>query len=523
VADPLSPIVLDGVLSDEKLANLLALGTEYAELDFKATIDLSDKRQELELVRDVAGMQARGGYILYGIGDNGKPTGALDDHPDPKLFDDARMVPKLLKWLPEPLRLVTRVTEREGHRVLMLYVERHPTGCVFMEKDGSYTQDGETKFVFRQGDAYWRDGSRTVLIGQRGLEQVIVRRIEDAKASWMDEQREVRRREQAEFEAASKSGGPLGSVNLDLEQADLNAATLELVRSDDDIALRHLLNEARSRAAVLIGRGEVDAQLEDLLDRLACLAATFLVYRQAEPFGRIIELFARIYSMPLKEGDAQRFGHGTQFHPDEVAPRVWLRLVERLYGLGALAVREEDWDAVRTLTSQAPKGLLDYDKNWLRHALTIASRAQHLKEQKNGQAIELSLLSLAQAIVRALDCLRSDGITADDDSILTSLAQFDILSNIVAIDGAGTLGGGVFFTSFARFRQERVNPVVEQLLTDKGMREALFRRDDDDLAIALRAIGDQARQVGFVVDGFRSWDHTPVARFLAEHPPPGAP
>lgn len=570
MADPLdSPVVVDGIVSDEKLANLLGLGTEYAELDFKATIDLADKKQLLELVKDVAAMQARGGYIVGGIDDDGFTSKMLDGV-DLKVFDEARLVPKLRKWLPAPLKLITRATERGGHKVIIICIEPHPAGCVFMQKDGAYVEKGQQKCLFREGEVFWRNGTSSVRLDQQGFEQVMAKRIEAEKTTWMREQRQIRRAEEADLAAEAESpseleaepspeveqrsepeqkpastsepepasareptstpapepaapappaSGALGAVNIDLEQDALNRGAIEMARQGDAIGFKHLLNEARARARALIGQDAVDAELSDLLDRLTCLAATFLVYEQAEWFSRTIETFAQIYSMPLKEGDAQRFGYGTQFDPAEVAPRVWLRVIERVYALGALAVREEDWDAVRTLTVQSPRGLLDYDKSWLRHALTIASRAQHLREQKDGQSIELSLLSLAQAVISKLDCLRLDGVAVGDDAILTSLAQFDLLSNIVAIDNAGTLSGGVFYTSFARFRQERVDPIAERLLTDQAMRDALVKRDDDDLAIALRAIGQKAHQVGFVVDGFRSWDYTPVAQFLAEHRP----
>jgi hypothetical protein len=36
-----SPVVVDGVVLDEKLSELLALQTEYPELDFKRTVDVS--------------------------------------------------------------------------------------------------------------------------------------------------------------------------------------------------------------------------------------------------------------------------------------------------------------------------------------------------------------------------------------------------------------------------------------------------------------------------------------------------
>jgi hypothetical protein len=59
-----SPVVVDGVVSDEKLSELLALQTEYPELDFKGKIDLSITRDVVELAKDVGAMQVHGGYIV---------------------------------------------------------------------------------------------------------------------------------------------------------------------------------------------------------------------------------------------------------------------------------------------------------------------------------------------------------------------------------------------------------------------------------------------------------------------------
>ena len=52
------------------------------------------------------------------------------------------------------------------------------------------------------------------------------------------------------------------------------------------------------------------------------------------------------------------------------------------------------------------------------------------------------------------------------DAILTSLAQFDFLSNLAAIDGAGELDHKAYYTNWSRFRQERINPVA--YLADDG-------------------------------------------------------
>src|SRR4029077_2896458 len=110
----------------------------------------------------------------------------------------------------------------------------------------------------------------------------------------------------------------------------------------------------------------------------------------------VLSILARVYSMPVREGDARRFAYNTQIPPSEVAPRVWLAIIERIYSLGALSARLEKWDVLRTLTLQHPKDVSDYERNWLRHALTMAARAGHLRERRDDQNIELSLLSLAR-------------------------------------------------------------------------------------------------------------------------------
>jgi hypothetical protein len=514
------PIVVDGVLSDEKLSELLALGTEYPELDFKRNLDLTDKKQVLELARDVCGMLVRGGYILVGIGDDGQPTGDLD-RVDPKQFDDARLTPKLRKWLPNVLTLVTRVAKREGHVVVLIYVQRHPARVAYMQADGTYLKGAEEVFVFRKGDAFWRDGSSTVRMDNRGFEEVIQGRIEDAKTLWLTEQREMRRREQAEFAGASKAGQPLGAVNLDLEQSELNTGVLEFARNEDEIGLQHLLDEALTRARALLQRPDTDAEFSDLLDRLTCLAATLMRFGRGEWLQRVIDTLVQIYRMPVRSEDVERYEYSTQIPPDERAPRVWLEILDRVYALGALAVREERWNVVRRLVLQPATGEGTYYKNWLRQALVTASRAQQLVEHRGGERIELSLLTLARADAARLGCLRSDGISPDADEIMTSLAQFDALYNVVAIDAARGTAGGVFYPSFARFYSHRVTPVVERLLADPEMRGQLVAMDNPGLASALNAIDALAQQVGIHYDGFIEWSAT-INEFIRENLPPAA-
>lgn len=514
-----SPVVVDGIVSEEKLAELLALQAEYPELDYKETIDLSTTAGAVQLAKDVGAMRVRGGYILGGVDSNGGLTGRLDNV-DLRPFDEANLKPKLLRYLSQPLELRTSVIEHKTHRVAMICVLPSAEGCTFFCADGKYEKNDREKVVFREGDVFWRDGTRSVRVGQQGFEAIVERRIATQKEAWIKERQEIHRQERTYLEAAhvgrELANAPLGSIHLDLEPTELSLAVLDLVRSGDNVALRYLFNDVVQRARGLLEHDDIESGLADLLDKVACLAASFVEYEQHDSFARVIQLLVEIYAMPLREGDVRRFGYSTVIDPDEPAPRVWLLVVERVFGLGALAVRRKQWDVVRKLTLQLPEPISEegYDTNWLRHTLTMASRAQKFEHK---ESYKTSLLTLARTVVTRLDCLRPDG--AADETVLTSLTQFDVLSNLAAIDDAGTDEGRVFYTNFARFRQSRIQRLVERLLTEPAMRQAIFRRDDEDLAIALAEIGRCARIDGFRHDGFEGWGNTPVGEFIDQHSP----
>jgi hypothetical protein len=321
------------------------------------------------------------------------------------------------------------------------------------------------------------------------------------------------------YAGRSSAEAPLGAVNFDMNNSELAAAALEFVRRGDDVGLRHLLNDALLRARATIERKEVGPELGAQLDKLVCLAATFLDYDQNEWFERTVAVLRAIYSMPISEIEAAQFEYSTQISPGALAPRVWLQIIERVFALGALGVRRERWSAVRLLTLQRPDRLPDYHTNWLRHALTMASRARQLQERRGDRDVQLSLLALARGDMARLDCLRPDGVGNEDEELLTSVAQFDVLANIVAITDAGKSSGGVFYPNFARVRQERIGPAVNRLLTDETMRQELGIESDEDLARALATIGSAAHNEGFMYEGFRGWTGA-VAQFIEEHLPP---
>jgi hypothetical protein len=64
-------------LNVDTLERLLNEGGERAELDFKRMCNLSERRDVVELSKDIGAMQIKGGYIVIGADDNGEPTGEV--------------------------------------------------------------------------------------------------------------------------------------------------------------------------------------------------------------------------------------------------------------------------------------------------------------------------------------------------------------------------------------------------------------------------------------------------------------
>jgi hypothetical protein len=141
-------------LHREKLLELLGAQHESDRLDYKRTIDLSDKRAELEFIKDIAAFQAEGGYLVVGVDGAGVPTGELTDE-QAEILDESRLRAKALRYLVEPLDLRTAVHVVEGARVALIHVGPHPDGIAIVVADGV----AEGKVVLRKGDVFVRHGT----------------------------------------------------------------------------------------------------------------------------------------------------------------------------------------------------------------------------------------------------------------------------------------------------------------------------------------------------------------------------
>lgn len=295
--------------------------------------------------------------------------------------------------------------------------------------------------------------------------------------------------------------------NLTLEPDVLIEAAVELLRADDDIPLRRMLRRAVPEARDLYAKGDQD-EMERLLDRLTCLAATFLDLDRRPWSERVVDTLVSIYGLGFENVPP------IINQPPPRSAELWLATVERVMALGSLAVWREDWVAVRYLASRRHPEMNRIYSGWLRHAMTMAARSGLLTQGQESSENEISLLSLARDVVRRLDCLRPD-FASDDDQILTNLAQFDFLGCVVALGEVGNeRASGVFYPSFARFYATRTQPIAQRLLREPEMRHILYSNEDDShLARTLRLIDEVAQRESFRYDGWDGYTED-VATFI---------
>lgn len=168
--------VTEPALHLDKLLELLALQHESPRLDYKRMLDLSDRRSELELVKDIAAFQAEGGYLVIGVDENGVPTGELTEK-QAALLDESRLRSKSLRYLPEPLDLRTATHLVREAYVVLIHVGPHPDGVAIFMTDG--TVDDRT--VFRKGDVLVRHGTASERWGPTDLARMKERILQAAR------------------------------------------------------------------------------------------------------------------------------------------------------------------------------------------------------------------------------------------------------------------------------------------------------------------------------------------------------
>lgn len=491
-------IVVEPVLTEEKLRLLLREGHEQPELDYKTQLNLAETRDVVELAKDVAAMMAEdnGGYIVVGADDAGKPVPNLTDDLA-KLFDEATVRPKLAKYIVEPFAVRVARKVIDGCNLALIYVAPHVEAWCIFKAPGTYPDGKYQKVVFSPGDVFVRHGTSSERWNEADRKRLLGRAVSLHKEAWRAEQREeVMALITASIGASQLQQGPSSVMTWRLDAETFDQLALELMRSGDDVPIKQMLLRATADATPLLS-SEV-AEFPTLLDRVVSIGALALTYERDRWFQQALEVLVKIYGKV----------HKVQ-NPADTA-RAWLQIICRVYGLGALAVRLEQWPAVRRIANQQADGRdFQHHRSWLRHALTMASRAQVINVGQNG------LIDGARNVVRDVVTLRPD-LESESDEVLDSLCQFDALAILSIVGEAHRVNTSDFYTNFARYYEHRTQPAFSLIVRDQAMRQAIFAGDDELLAEAIVVIDGLAQKEGFDA-GYDGIDDVSVAKFIKEN------
>lgn len=312
------------------------------------------------------------------------------------------------------------------------------------------------------------------------------------------------------------ASGDLGTINFSLDIDLLVDAALSLVRRGDKIALLHLFEAGVDSARVAYENQDATA-VSDILDKLTCLGAAFLAYEEDEWFQRVVNSFVDIYDLGRKDNVSVELLELYSLVPQPWAPTLWLLIGVRVFALGALAVRLERWEAVKTLALQAPQDARAAGYiSWLKHSLIFANR-MHLKPDGDiGGEGRLNFVLIARPLILRLTCLAR---RLPEDEIFDWLAQFDLLAALLAMHASEKFDDTHFWPHACSLDGERVRPLIKKLIGGTSFRSQFFTLGDVDLAVGLGEYLDRCWHESSRFRGYFSIHDEQIETWLkANHP-----
>jgi len=510
------PFALDGTVTRDKLLELLAVQMELSWLDYKEVYDLSGAEGQVKLARHAGAMMIDGGYIVVGADDNGVPVGLTDQRASH--YDEAKLSGKLAKYLPPRFEIRSAVHDIDlgasPEKLAVVWVAPHPDGWCVFPRNGEYQdRNGKQTFEFREGDVYARHGSRSEKWEQADIQRVRRRLVAREKEAWRAEHAEEFRRLGAATSAQAAATAASATYTWQLDAEAFEATTVEMLRRDDDVPVRRMLRIAQRDAKTLRDAGS-DQELATLLDRVAALVALALDLQRPQFFDFALACFSDV----LEQAVAGRYVPVPQGAPTPVPDEVVaLRVAERLYAVGALAVRLRHWAAVRQLALMPLPTLQERSssRTWHRYALT---RGHQEKLFKQG-----SLLLFARAVAAEHPVLRPDlpgNVIGEPDRLLTSICEFDLLATVIS--GLAAEAGStrdlftVSYPNFALLDVRAAAQIVRRFIAPGPDRELLVGDATDEAVATVLYLTDQvAQQEAKAVFG---WEGYPadVADWIAD-------
>lgn len=497
-------IVVDGRTDLEKLVELLQ-EPEQTHLEFKEKLDLNDNESQLNFVKDAVSMTNRppGGYILVGVKDDGSlalPAGSIADR---ARFDGARLGDLIRKYIDGEVHAISQIHYLDEHEVVLIYLPANQDGLpIPMSKVGQFLGVNKKQtVVFREGDILVREGAKNTPLRHAHWNDLLARRDRRIRSEARSEVDSLLR----DLAAALRPGGAsLVPLAADSDNAAFSESVVSHLEASSDIRLQQFLGQMSNS---LLRAGSRQAAL----DKISILGAQSMYFRRNDMANTVIDTLYAAYAK-LERGDS-----GGR-----------LDIITRVYMLGSLAVRLQQWELVHKFVLRPypyPSTDSYVYSSWIRHGQVDASRAGLFAEPQGGL-----MISAARDLFSELPEVRPDqphlseqesNNLPDDDLLFNSLCQFDILYCLVVTAESQEEGGA--YPAASAMNQRRADPAFELVAVDEAARKTLFPTSDErKVAEAMIEVFDLARRESFKSGG-SWWSSLPYAAqtFTNTHPPRG--
>jgi len=164
---------------------------ESKHIDFKERIDLDQLKDWVEIIKDIVAMaNSGGGCILFGVKNNGDPSGWNVDsilHVDP-----AKITDKLSKYTGDQISdFEVKPIIRNGVEVAAIFISSSEYPIVFIHPGSYQTSSGRQDYAFAKGTIYFRHGAKSEPGNSRDMIDYIDRKVGELRKSWMVNIRKV--------------------------------------------------------------------------------------------------------------------------------------------------------------------------------------------------------------------------------------------------------------------------------------------------------------------------------------------
>ena len=475
-------IAIEARVDEDKLSELLAVGTELPELDFKQGVSTDSgqvsKRSQVELAKDIAAMQMLGGYIVIGALDDGKPSGKVTQTQiDDKLFDEAKLRGQFRKWIPEPFELMVGTHEVDGNWYVVMYIGPNREGLCVIQADGQYPdRNGKDKTVLSQGDVFARHGTASERWHQRDVAAFLQRMTDARKESWRTTELLPTLAQLRQSESAvNLTQLSASAYTWQLDEASFVDMTIELIRRADTIPITLFLKDAPFTARRIAESPDATSDFTTYLHRLTCLASVALYLDATDIFEQAVKALVEVYGI-TKDGlygdDARVASHIGQLHHADIR----FAVVRHAMALGAFCFSRAYWKGIRTIVLARKQLDIQHNNCWLTEGLVTAARNELMQTDRDGTLQRATAVSFVAATLNQMAWLQQH-VDGGDDDVLAAIVQFDALAMLVAEHEVqapqGSIGFEVYYPNFAELSWPRFEPVWLRMIEDEVFRHEL--------------------------------------------------